>query len=123
MLMLISGSFLCAVGVMFLFALFLEVCLRIDRQQISYSWHLLGLKWYYSRPAPRQDICQLEIEQIKYRGSQVIVQAGDRKYQLGVKQGLSESEIEWLATELSQWLGLKIKRTYSNPYIAILNDL
>ncbi|MEG4106507.1 serine/threonine-protein kinase [Microcoleus sp. S13_C5] len=123
MVMLISGSSLCAVGVMFLFALFREVCLRIDRQQISYSWHLLGLKWYYSRPAPRQDICQLEIEQIKYRGSQVIIQAGNQKYQLGVKQGLSELEIEWLATELSQWLGLKIKRTYSNPYIAILNDL
>ncbi|MEG3895917.1 MULTISPECIES: serine/threonine-protein kinase [unclassified Microcoleus] len=114
LMLLISGSFLCAVGVMFLFALFRKLRLRIDRQQISYSSHLLGLKWYYSRPAPRQDICQLEIEQIKYRGSQVIVQAGDRKYQLGVKQELSESEIEWLATELSQWLGLKIQRTLTD---------
>ncbi|MEG4075140.1 hypothetical protein QUA30_20925, partial [Microcoleus sp. Pol14C2] len=61
--------------------------------------------------------------EIKYRGSQVIVQAGDPKYRLGLKQGLSESEINWLTTELSQWLGLKIKRTYSNPTIAILNDL
>ena len=40
---------------------------------------------------------------------QMIVQAGKHKYQLGEKEGLSESEIKWLATELSQWLGLKIK--------------
>jgi hypothetical protein len=63
----------------------------------------------------------LEIEQIEYRKdfsakklrrvNQMIVQAGNQEYKLGVKQGLSESEIEWLATELSQWLGLKIQRT------------
>ena len=44
----------------------------------------------------------------------MIIQAGNQKYQLGVKQRLSESEIEWLAIELSQWLGLKIKRTLSD---------
>ncbi|MBD1829228.1 serine/threonine protein kinase [Microcoleus vaginatus GB1-A2] len=118
---IISGTFLGAVGVMFLFALFREMRLRIDRQQISYSWHLLGLRWNHSRPDPRQDICQLEIKEIEYtrcgtqqklrRVSQLIIQAGHQKYQLGVKQRLSESEIEWLATELSHWLGLKIKRT------------
>ena len=63
----------------------------------------------------------MEIEQIEYRKdfsakklrrvNQMIVQAGNQEYKLGVKQGLSESEIEWLATELSQWLGLKIQRT------------
>ena len=113
--LIISGTFLGAVGIKFILALFWQRRLRIDRQQICYSSHLLGLRWNDSRPAPRQDICQLEIEQIKYRGSQVIVHAGDQKYRLGVKQGLSESEIEWLATELSQWLGLKIQITYSNP--------
>ncbi|MEG3848090.1 serine/threonine-protein kinase [Microcoleus sp. herbarium19] len=119
--MMLSGSFLSLVGVMFLYALFREVRLRIDRQQISYTSYLLGWEWYYSPPAPRQDIGQLEIEQIEYtrrgtkqklsRVSQIIIQAGNQKYQLGVKQGLSESEIEWLSAELSQWLGLKIKRT------------
>ncbi|MGB7890421.1 MAG: serine/threonine protein kinase, partial [Microcoleus sp.] len=69
------------------------------------------------------DICQLEIEEIKslmpdkrpelYKVSQMIIQTGNQKYRLGVKQGLSESEIEWLATELSQWLGVKIKRTWT----------
>jgi len=45
---------------------------------------------------------------------QMIVQAGNHKYQLGLKEGLSESEIKWLATELSPWLGLKIKRTLTD---------
>ncbi|PSB23466.1 serine/threonine protein kinase, partial [filamentous cyanobacterium Phorm 46] len=78
----------------------------------------------YSKPAPRQEICQLEIEQLEYRKdfsakklrrvTQMIVQAGNQEYQLGVKEGLSESEIEWLATEVSQWLGLKIIRTLTD---------
>ncbi|MEG4203467.1 serine/threonine-protein kinase [Microcoleus sp. Pol7_A1] len=123
--MLISGSFfLGAVGVIFLFAIFRKLRLRIDRQQISYSSHLLGLRWNNSKAAPRPDICQLEIEEIKslmpdkrpelYKVSQMIIQTGHQKYRLGVKQGLSESEIEWLATELSQWLGLKIQRTLTD---------
>jgi serine/threonine protein kinase len=123
--LMIAGIFLAAAGVLkFLDSLFLEVLLRIDRQQISYSSDILGLRWNNSQPAPRQDICQLEIEQIEYtrrgtkqklsRVSQMIIQAGNQKYQLGVKQRLSESEIEWLATELSQWLGLKLQRTLTD---------
>lgn len=108
---MLPGSWLAAVVVKLLFALFRELRLRIDRQQISYSSHLLGLRWNNSKPAPRPDICQLEIKQIGYKVSQMIIKAGNQKYQLGVKQKLSESEIEWLATELSQWLGLKIQRT------------
>ena len=119
-LIILSGSFLAAVGVMFLFALFRELRIRIDRKQISYNSHLLGLRWNHARPASRQDIC-LEIKEIQdtrrdpqqksWRVYQLIIQAGNQKYQLGVEQKLSESEIEWLATELSQWLGLKIQRT------------
>lgn len=106
------------------FVQFRELRLRIDRQQISYTSHLLGLKWNHSKPAPRQDICQLEIEQLEYRKdfsakklrrvNEMIVQAGNQKYQLGLKEGLSESEIEWLGTELSQWLGLRIQRTLTD---------
>ncbi|UNU24285.1 hypothetical protein [Microcoleus vaginatus] len=128
-IMLISGSILGAVGVMFLFALFRKLRLRIDRHKISFFSHLLGGKWNYCKPAPRQEICQLEIEQIEYtipvteeklcRYCVVIVIAGNQKYRLGEKQRLSESEIEWLATELSQWLGLKIKRTLKDGEMII----
>ena len=151
---IISGSLLCMVGVKFIFALFLERRLRIDRQQISYTTFLLGWKWNNSPPAPTKEICQLEIQQREYMekigiglrvmlfalsiitggktGSftefmqedywrqklgkvyQMIVQAGNHKYQLGLKEGLSESEIKWLAIQLSPWLGLKIKRTLTD---------
>ena len=123
-LMMISGNLLAVVGVMFLFALFRKLRLRIDRQQISFFSHLFWLKWNYSKPAPRQDICQWEIEQIEYtvpvrveklyRASLVIVLPENQKYRVGEKQGLNQSEIEWLATELSQWLGLKIQRTLTD---------
>jgi serine/threonine protein kinase len=122
-LIMLSGSFLAAVGVMFLFALFRELRIRIDRQQISYSSHLLGLRWNHSRPASRKDICQLEIEsedtrynteQKSSRVCQLIIQAGNQKYQLGVKQKLSESEIYWLARALSEWLDLRINITWKD---------
>ena len=120
----IQISYLPAIAAFSTFQLFRELRLRIDRQQISCTSHLLGLKWNNSKPAPRQDICQLEIEQLEYRKNfsaqklrivnQMIVQAGNQKYQLGLKEGLSESEIEWLGTELSQWLGLRIQRTLTD---------
>ncbi|MEG4313286.1 serine/threonine protein kinase [Microcoleus sp. AT10_D2] len=144
---IISGSLLCMAGLKLIFALFRERRLRIDRQQISQTSNLLGLRWNHAKPSPRKEIGQLKIQQREYRNSgigvkvmifalsiatglyktasllmqksysevrlgkvyQMIVQAGKHKYQLGEKEGLSESEIKWLATELSQWLGLKIK--------------
>ena len=111
---MLSGSLLAAVVVTLLYALFRELRVRIDRQQISYTSHLLGLRWNYPRSVPRQEICQLEIRQQKSNIYQVNIQAGNQKYQLGENQGLSESEIKWLATELSHWLGLKIQRTLTD---------
>ncbi|MEG5034774.1 serine/threonine-protein kinase [Microcoleus sp. AT3-D2] len=115
---LIPGIILPGVGAIFIFALFRELRLRIDRQQISYTSHLLKWRWNCTNPASRKQICQLEIETTldrqhkSYRVTQLIIQAGSRKYELGgLYGGLSESEIDWLATELSQWLGLKIKTT------------
>ena len=115
---LIPGMILAGVGAIFLFALFRELRLRIDWQQISYTSHLLKWRWNCTKPASRKQICKLEIETTldrqnkSYRVSQLIIQAGIREYVLsGFYDGLSESEIDWLATELSQWLGLKIKKT------------
>jgi len=117
---LIIGILFAAVGVVkFLDMLFGERRLRIDRQQISYVNNLLGWQCHCTPPTPRGDIRQLEIEQIEstipFTGQKLrrvsLIVAGDQKYRLGEKQKLNEAEIEWLATELSQWLGLKIKRT------------
>lgn len=112
---IISIIWLVTVVVMFLFALFRKLHFRIDRQQISYTSHLLGFRWNHSKPASRQDIRQLEIEQIRYKVSEITIEVGNQKYGLGGNQGLTESEIEWLSTELIQWLGLKIKRTLTDP--------
>jgi serine/threonine protein kinase len=103
-----------AVGRWFLFSLFRELHFRIDRQQISYTSHLLRWTWDYSTKAsPRQAISQLGINTTfdndkSYTSSKLIIQAGNQRYELS---GLSQSEIQWLATELSQWLGLEIKLT------------
>ena len=88
---MVSAILLAVVVVILLYALFRELRLRIDRQQISHTSNLLGLRWNHSKPARRQDICQLEIKQIGGKVSQLIIQAGNQKYRLGVKQGLSES--------------------------------
>jgi serine/threonine protein kinase len=119
--LLLLCCFLTALGgFKLLEAIIQELHFKIDRQQISCMNHLLDVRWHYSQPARRHDICKLEIEQIestipftrqKLSRVSLIVQAGDQKYRLGEKQKLNEAEIEWLATELSQWLGLKIKRT------------
>ncbi|MEG4917217.1 MULTISPECIES: serine/threonine-protein kinase [unclassified Microcoleus] len=101
------------VVVIFILALFRKWRFRIDRQKISYTSHLLGLRWNNSKPSPRPDILYLEIEETGNKVFNVIIRAGNQKYQLGANQGLSEAEIKWLATELSQWLGVKIKRTWT----------
>jgi len=114
LLNIISIIWLITIVAMFLCSLFLELRLVIDRQQISYRFHLLGLKWNHSKPVPRQDFCQLEIEEVGDNVSQVIIQTGNQEYRLGKEQGLSKSEIEWLASELIQWLRLKIKTTLTD---------
>jgi len=103
-------TLLSPVVVILMFALFRKLCLRIDRQHISFSSHLLGWKWNNSNPSRRQDISYLEIEETGDKVFNVILHPRTQKYQLGANHGLSESEIKWLATELSQWLGVKIKR-------------
>ena len=103
-------TLLSPVVVILSFALFRKLRLRIDRRQISFTSHLLAWEWNNSNPSPRKDISYLEIEETGDKVFNVIIRPGNTKYQLGANHGLSESEIKWLATELSQWLGVKIKR-------------
>ena len=113
--LMIGGSLSVAVAVMFLFALFRKLRLRIDRRQICCTSDLLGLRWNYSKSCLREQIGKLELkttfsrEDESYRVSEVIIHhAGQQVYRI---HGISESEIQWLATELSQWLKLKIELT------------
>ncbi|MEH2445159.1 MAG: serine/threonine-protein kinase [Nostoc sp.] len=104
----------------FFFSLFGRICLRLNAEQIALSWELFS--WKFERPPPsrRQSINKLVyIPKHFTKGSQgtriavpaqLYICSGLQKYQIsgndiGIK---SEVELEWLAHELSQWLGLPI---------------
>jgi hypothetical protein len=101
-----------------LFTLFGQVWLHLDQEQISLMYQLFGLKYYRPRPAPRHQIIKLERTQTSYKtGSkgqrvevkpQINIWAGTKKFRIGGGGLLSETELDWLAHELSDWLGLPI---------------
>ncbi|MCC5637914.1 serine/threonine protein kinase [Nostoc sp. CHAB 5844] len=106
-----------------IFGLFGSVRLSIDHQQITFKRDLLG--WTFHRPQslPRENISKLVYILQHWHpfpdrnGNQTIVPAqldicvGIKKYSLGGNTGidLSEIELEWLADELSDWLGIPIQ--------------
>ncbi|WP_414586928.1 serine/threonine protein kinase [Scytonema sp. PCC 10023] len=103
-----------------LFPLFRRTRLRLNREKITFIWELLGLKFNRVASARIQDITKLvyspktfttDSEGNRFEISpQLIIWAGVHKYQLGGGYGpiKSEPEIEWLAHELSDWLGLSL---------------
>jgi serine/threonine protein kinase len=98
-----------------LFPLFGRVKFQIDRQHISLRFELFGLTYPFSRPSPYHPIDRLEQTKLAYTrdsdGDSVKVNpslriwAGNQKYELNTTY-LTEPELDWLAQELSQWLGL-----------------
>lgn len=106
-----------------IFGLFGKMRLHLTEQQISQQYELFGCKRYIPRPSPRQDITRIELVERHYKKDsdgdrvevqpQLIIWAGGQTYRFSPKVNawLSEAEIEWLATELSDWLGLPIDRT------------
>ncbi|MEH2061405.1 MAG: serine/threonine-protein kinase [Nostoc sp.] len=104
----------------FIFNVFGRICLRLNAEQITLTWELFGWKFYRPRPSPRQSINKLVyIPKHFTKGSQdtrvavpaqLYIWSGVQKYQVGVSDGgiKSETELEWLAGELSDWLGLPI---------------
>ncbi|MEH2406923.1 serine/threonine protein kinase [Nostoc sp.] len=104
----------------FFFSLFGRICLRLNAEQIALSWELFSWKFERPHPSRRQSINKLVyIPKHFTKGSQgtriavpaqLYICSGLQKYQIsgndiGIK---SEVELEWLAHELSQWLGLPI---------------
>jgi serine/threonine protein kinase len=88
----------------------------INHQQIFYAYKLFGIRLYSPPPSPTQNIIRLECSSHAYNPHPyIIVWAGMRRYQLSNKAymtnfPLSRIEAEWLAEELSDWLGLPIVR-------------
>jgi hypothetical protein len=104
----------------FLFHLFGSICLRLNPKEISLTWELFNWKFYRPRASSRQSITKLVYIPKHFtkdsEGTRIAVPAqldiwvGVKKYQLGGAGGAikSEAELEWLAHELSDWLGLPI---------------
>ncbi|MBI1242458.1 MAG: protein kinase [Nostoc sp. RI_552] len=112
-----------------LLGLFGKIQLRLDQQQITLLYELFGFKFHHPRPAPRDSISKLvyiprhvtkdsEGDKISVP-PQLDIWAGVHKYPLRMDSGSiqSEAELEWLAHELSDWLGVEL--TSSSPDLGI----
>ncbi|MDZ8226448.1 serine/threonine-protein kinase [Nostoc sp. ChiVER01] len=110
----------CSMLYKFIFNLFGRICLRLNAEQIALSRELFSWKFERPRPSARQSVNKLVyIPKHFTKGSedtrvavpaQLYICSGLQKYQIsgndvGIK---SEVELEWLAHELSEWLGLPI---------------
>ncbi len=116
----------------FLFHLFGRIRLRLNQEQIALSWELLTFQFHRPCPSPRQSISKLVYIPQHFtkdsEGNRVDVPAqldiwsGIYKYRLGGTSGgiKYEAELEWLANELSDWLGLPIT-TRKSLLMSIVN--
>jgi serine/threonine protein kinase len=100
-----------------------QVRLRISGKRISLKYELFGLKYSPTPPASRKYITKLILTKRSFttrsKNSQynpvevkprIIIWAGKHKYEIGEYGLLREPELEWLALELSNCLGLPITR-------------
>lgn len=103
-----------------LFSLFGRVRLGLNQQWITLKYELLGFKYNRPRASNREHINKIEYTKRSFTKDsdgdrvelqpQIVIWAGTQKYELGGKGVLSEPELDWLADELSEWLGLPIVR-------------
>ncbi|PSB01496.1 serine/threonine protein kinase [Merismopedia glauca] len=103
-----------------LFPLFGQTTLKITPDKIGLTFKMWGIQYNPTKVSPRD-----EIDKISYvpkhskkdsDGDRVqvpaklIVWAGIKKYELSACDSISEREIDWLAQELSDWLGLPLSK-------------
>ena len=108
-----------------LFALFGKIWLSIDQEMIALKYQLFGFKYRHPSPALRNEITKLELTKSYFKqgaeGEKIEVKpkinvwAGTKKFVIGkslpgsTSSGLlCQSELDWLAYELSEWLDLPI---------------
>ena len=103
-------------GIMFVF--FGQVWFYIDQDNISLEYQLFGLRYHRPSPASLDQVTKLERTQTSYKKDsegvrvevkpQINIWAGTKKFSIGGGGLLTEIELDWLANELSDWLGLPI---------------
>ena len=112
---LISWFFMLLLGVVANYRKWMDRILRINQEQITFTWGFRGLK-IINYSARRQDIVKLVYipgyctqgpkNHSVYHSPKLIIWAGVRQCKIDG----SDTEMEWLAQELSNWLGLPITR-------------
>ncbi|MBE9053885.1 serine/threonine protein kinase [Nostocales cyanobacterium LEGE 11386] len=97
-----------------------NIRLRVDQQRIAFTYELWRWKFHRPQPSPRESITKLVYIPKHFTKdsdgdktsvpTQLDIWAGVHKYQLSANSGAiqSEAELEWLAHELSDWLGIEI---------------
>lgn len=85
--------------------------LQIDQSQISLASKRLGISTGKPQTAPRKQITRLEYQKAASAPAtegepQITIWAGSQKFEL---KGLTKSELDWLAYELSTWLKLPVQ--------------
>ncbi|MDZ8184649.1 MAG: serine/threonine-protein kinase [Nostoc sp. ChiSLP02] len=110
----------CLLVYTFFFHLFGRISLRLNSEEITLTSELFAWKFNRPRTSPRKSITKLVYTPKHFTKdsqghkiavpAQLDIWAGVKKYQLGNISGAikSEAELEWLAYELSDWLGLPI---------------
>jgi serine/threonine protein kinase len=108
----------------FFFDTFGKIRLRIDRDSISLSSEIFGLGFQKFPSSSRKNITKLEFisphvmyekrdsespEQYKHMPPSILLRAGNQEY---VLSSLTLPEQDWLANELSDWLGLPIEHRH-----------
>lgn len=97
-----------------LVTLFERVHLRLTAQQISQVHELLGFR-FAQRQATLQDSPRLELESVGNTKVRILLWVGTQKFELIRTTDLAEVELEWLAQELSHWLGVAIDHKQLPP--------
>lgn len=94
-----------------------KASLKIDSQQISLTYELFGIKYNYPKPKPKIYINKLTyVPKMQHSclNSRLTIWAGVHEFCLidcgGLLARCSETETEWLAYELSEWLSIPITR-------------
>ncbi|MBN3927403.1 serine/threonine-protein kinase [Nostoc sp. NMS4] len=88
--------------------------LCINQQKIAIIYELFGIKRFHPSPSLRQDILRLERSKDTYNQPCFTIWAGIKKYDILSGEfyffPATPPELDWLAHELSDWLGLPITR-------------
>lgn len=103
--------------------LFGRVRLHLNHQQISQAYEIFGIPFNRRRSVPIQNINKLELEYLGKAVHKIIIWAGVHKYELAGYSHITEPELDWLASELSNWLGIPITRAEKTKFDVILQEV